>query len=398
MPAGDTSLYDVLGVKKTDSCSEIKKTFLKLARQHHPDKGGDQEKFKEIQRASEVLTDEKKRKMYDDFGVIGDENGGGSHAGQGMPFGMGTGGFPFPFEVNINDLFGNMFGGGNGGGQKGQVRKGKKPPPITQTYNVSLEQFYLGHGVDININRQAFCKECDHSGASRKETCGDCNGRGMVSRVQQIGPMVMQTNGPCHRCQGRGETVLEKCKKCDGSGFGSETRSLNFKIVPGMRPSEVFTFSEVCSDNPQFEKPGDVQIVIQEDPGDISYKTFKRCGDKLQDLETTVVLSLSESLMGCTVRIDGHPGYDEGLFCTIPSGSFKGDKYCLNDLGMPIQGDIGRYGKLYLNIDVNIRPTERTLFINQGRELLTGLFADKVREITEKPADDSVFSEMYLVK
>ena len=396
---GDTSLYDILGVKKSDSCSDIKKAFLKLARQHHPDKGGDQEKFKEIQRASEILTDEKKRKLYDDFGVIGDENGGGPAGGGqgGMPFGAG---FPFPFEVNINDLFGNMFGGGQGGGpqQRGPIRKGKKPAPVVQSYKASLEQFYLGHSVDININRQAFCKDCDHSGATRKETCGGCNGRGMVSQVQQIGPMVMHTNGPCHKCQGRGEVILEKCKKCDGSGYGSEARSLNFKIIPGMRPGEQFTFSEVCSDNPQFEKPGDVQIVIQEDLDDITYKTFKRCGDKLQDLETHVVISLSESLMGCTVRINGHPGYDEGLFCKIPAGSFQNDKYCLNGLGMPIQGDIGKYGNLYLYIDVSVKPTERSLFMNQGRDLLEPLFADKIREITEKPAEDSIFSEMYLVK
>jgi DnaJ-class molecular chaperone len=397
MPGQKESLYNILGVNKSDSCGDIKKAFLKLARQHHPDKGGDQEKFKEIQRASEILTDEKKRKMYDDFGVIGDENGGAPGGGPGMAGGMPfPGGFPFPFEVNINDLFGNMFGGGQAA--KAGVRKGKKPPPITQQYNISLERFYLGHNIDIQINRQAFCKDCDHSGASRKETCGGCNGRGMVSQIQQMGPMVMHTNGPCHKCQGKGEIVLEKCEKCTGSGFISETRSLNIKINPGVRPGEMFTFSEVCSDQVQFERPGDVNIVVSEDPNDLAFKTFKRCGDKLQDLETRVIISLSESLMGCTVRIDGHPGYDEGLFCKIPAGSFQGDKYCINGLGMPIYGDIGKYGNLYINIDVVVKPMERSLFSSQGRDLLAPLFSDKIREITEKPDNDSIFSEMYLVK
>ena len=101
------SLYDVLGVNKSNSCNEIKKVYFKLARTHHPDKGGDPELFKEILRASEVLTDERKRQIYDESGIIEGENGVAEGSG-GNPF--QGGGFPFPFEVNINDLFGGMFG------------------------------------------------------------------------------------------------------------------------------------------------------------------------------------------------------------------------------------------------------------------------------------------------
>jgi DnaJ family protein A protein 2 len=387
---GDTSLYNILGVQKSDSASDIKKAYLKLARTHHPDKGGDTEKFKEIQRAYEVLGDEHKRRMYDEHGVIGDENGGMSNGG-----GM-AGGFPFnfPFEVNMNDLFGNMFGGGPRG--NAPQRRGKKAPPITQVINITLEQFYLGRSFDININRQCFCTDCDHSGAKSKETCADCKGRGMVSQVVQMGPMIMQTNGPCGKCEGRGEKILEKCGKCSGTGFLSETRSLGVKINPGTKPGEVFVFPEVCSDSPQFEKPGDAHIIINEDPNDPAFKVFKRSGDKLQHLETKVVLSLSESLVGCVIRIDNHPGYDDGLFCKIPSGSFQGDKYCINGLGMPIMGDIGRYGDLYITIEVSIKPTERKLFSTQGRELLAPLFEDKIRT-SEIPSDTEVFNDLYLV-
>ena len=384
MPS-DSSLYDILGVKKSDSCADIKKAFLKLARLHHPDKGGDPEKFKEIHRASEILTDENKRKMYDDFGVIPDENGGPG----GMP-----GGFPFPFEVNINDFFGGMFGGNRGGNN---VRKGRKPSPHVTTINASLEQFYMGYTYNININRQTFCKECNHSGAKTKETCSDCKGRGMVSQVHQMGPMVMHTNGPCHKCEGKGEKIIDKCEKCSGSGFLSDVRNLDIKITPGVRAGEVFVFNEVCSDHPEFEKPGDFHVVLQENNEDPSFKFFKRVGDKFQHLETNITISLAESLVGCTVRIDGHPGYEEGLYCKIPSGSFEGDKYCINGLGMPIMGDIGKYGDLFINIHVDIKPLERRLFSTQGRELLSPLFEDKVR-ITEITPESSVFSDTYLVK
>ena len=216
------SLYEVLGVKKTDSCNEIKKAYFKLARTHHPDKGGNPELFKEIVRASEVLTDERKRRMYDETGIVDGENGG---MPEGNPFHSAAGGgFPFPFEVNLNDLFGGMFGNPPVGPNKGPIRKGKKPAPAVQTINITLEQFYLGHNFDININRASFCGSCDHTGAKSKETCKVCNGRGAISQLIQMGPMAMQTTGPCIDCQGKGERIITPCDKCSGTGFIQEKR------------------------------------------------------------------------------------------------------------------------------------------------------------------------------
>jgi DnaJ family protein A protein 2 len=382
----EKSLYDTLGVNKSDSCGDIKKAFLKLARLHHPDKGGDPEKFKEIHRASEILTNEEKRKVYDQYGVIPDENGGVNSSGP-MP-----GGMPFPFEFNMNDLFGNMFGGQRGG-PGGPVRKGKKAPPITQTIKISLEKFYKGYTIDLHINRQCFCGDCNNSGAKSKETCTGCNGRGVVTQIHQMGPMVMQTNGPCTQCQGKGEKIIEKCEKCSGSGFTTEKRDLNIKVVPGTRSGEMYVFNEVCSDHPQFEKAGDAHIIVVEDESDPAFKYFKRTGDKSQHLETNVTLSLAESLVGCVVQIDEHPGYDDGLFIQIPAGSFQGDKYCLRGFGMPVQGDIGKHGDLIVNINVIVKPIERKLFSTKGRELLSPLFEDKVRktECTEEDIQKELF-------
>lgn len=386
------SLYDILGVNKSDSCNEIKKTYFKLARTHHPDKGGDPEHFKELVRASEILTDEKKRKMYDEFGVVDGENGGTPN---GMQF-NGQGGFPFPFEINLNDLFGGMFGNPPVGPNKGPVRKGKKPAPSIQTINITLEKFYLGHNFDININRSSFCGTCDHTGAKSKESCKPCNGRGAVSQVVQMGPMAMHTTGPCIDCKGKGERIITSCDKCSGTGFLQEKRTLSVKIIPGTRPGETYIFPEVCSDHPAFERPGDAHINIAEDPNDPAFKCFKRSGDRLQNLDTTVSLSLSESLIGCTVQINNHPAYDEGLFIKIPAGSFHGDKYCLSGFGMPIPGNIGKYGDLFVTIDVAIKPMERKLFTTQGYELLKPLFEDKIRK-TECP-EDAIQTDLYLHK
>ena len=388
------SLYDVLGVNKSDSCNEIKKAYLKLARTHHPDKGGDVEQFKEILRASEILSDEKKRHMYDEMGIIEGENGGAPEGFNGMP--QGGQGFPFPFEINLNNLFGGMFGNPPVGPNKGPIRKGKKPPPTVQTIGITLEQFYLGHNFDININRQSFCPTCDHSGAKSKETCKPCNGRGSISQIVQMGPMAMHTTGPCLDCQGKGERILTSCDKCLGTGYLQEKRALSVKITPGTRSQETYIFPEVCSDHPAFERPGDAHIIINEDLNDPAFKHFKRSGDRLQHLETSVTLSLSESLVGCTIKIDGHPGYDEGLFIKIPAASFQNDKYCIPGLGMPIPGNIGKYGDLFVTIDVTIKPMERKLLATQGRELLTPLFESNIR--TYECPEESIQTELFLYK
>ena len=137
------SLYDILGVSKSDTCTAIKKAYLKLARIHHPDKGGDAEKFKEITKASDILTDEKKRQIYDETGMTDEQmmEQRGQHGGFPFPGGM-PGGMPggFPFQFNMNDLFGNMFGNPPVGPQRGPIRKQKKPNPTVQTIPITLEQ------------------------------------------------------------------------------------------------------------------------------------------------------------------------------------------------------------------------------------------------------------------
>jgi DnaJ family protein A protein 2 len=371
----EKSLYDILGVGKSDSCATIKKAYLRLTRVHHPDKGGDPEMFKEITRASDILTDEPKRRLYDETGMTEEQTGG-------FPPGFPQGGFPF--EFNINDLFGNMFGNPPPGPQKGPIRKGKKPPTAVQTIPITLEQFYLGHTFTININRQSFCSACDHTGAKSKETCRSCHGHGTVTQVVQIGPMAMHTVGPCLDCQAKGERVLEICTICSGTGFTADKKALHVKIPAGSRAEEIFLFPEVCSDHPAFERPGDVQIMLQEDANDEMYKRYKRVGDRMQHLQTNVSITLAESLMGCMVKLDGHPGYEDGLFLQIPAGSFSQDRYLIRGCGMPLAGQVNQYGDLQVQIEVQITPMQRNKFMEEGRPLLAPLFEDYVRKTDPK--------------
>jgi DnaJ-class molecular chaperone len=379
------SLYDVLGVPKQATQAEIRKAYLKLARVHHPDKGGDADKFKEITQASDVLTDEKRRRLYDETGMT-DEQAVNTGFPGGFPPGFPGGGFPF--EFNMNDLFGNMFQG------QRNVRKGRKPPPMQQNIGITLEQFYLGHQFNVNINRQCFCKECSHTGAKSKEVCKKCGGKGNITQISQMGPFAMHTQGPCHDCMGKGERVLEACRPCNGSGFINEQKNLTVKILPGTMCSEVVQFPEVCSDNLEFEQAGDVHIALQADGNDPAFNIFRRVGSKQQDLETDITLSLSESLMGCVVQIDQHPGYDEGLFIHLPP-SFQGDTYCLKGFGMPLIGALGKHGDLFMKVNVVVQPVERKLFLSKGREALVSLFQDKIRPM--KCEADAVQMEAELV-
>jgi len=256
-----------------------------------------------------------------------------------------------------------------------------------------LEQFYLGHQFEIHINRQSFCRECSHTGAKSKEICKKCGGQGHITQITQMGPFAMHTRGPCLDCEGKGERILETCKPCSGSGFINEQKNLNVKIAPGTSSNDVIQFLEVCSDNVDFEQAGDVNITLLPNIDDAAFKVFKRLNQP--DLETTVVLSLSESLMGCVVQIDHHPGYDQGLFIHI-SPSFHGDMYILKGFGMPLLGSVGKYGDLYLRIEVVVQPVERKLYLNKGRELLVGQFQDKIRPM--KCEADDVQMEAELIQ
>jgi DnaJ family protein A protein 2 len=341
------NLYETLGVDKSASSADIRKAFQRLAKVHHPDKGGDEEKFKEIRTAHEILCDDEKKAFYDATGQVPGEGGG--QGGQGG----GQGGMPFDFA----NMFGGMFGAGGMPNMMRQQKRQGKAPPYVQHIPISLKQFYTGHSFEVRIDRSKFCDSCDATGAKTKKSCAACKGTGHRAQIVQMGPMVMQTNGPCGDCNAKGFITVDNCDKCNGTGKTKEQKVLDIKILPGTNEGEVYTFPGACSDNDGFEKPGDVHIVLDSAESGVQWE---RKGDKARHLETNITLSLSESLLGCVVRIDGHPAYDtHGLFVKIPVGSFEGDVYCISGLGMPIKGEPMKNGDLYIRIHVNARPDER---------------------------------------
>ena len=350
-------LYEVLGVEKDADSRDIKKAYFNLAKTHHPDKGGDAEKFKQIQRAYDVLSDDEKRNFYNQTGQVHGEAG-APNQGEGHP-----GCFP----CDIGAMFGGMFGGGGmghmgGGGPFGMRggpppgppstrRRGKAPPKVHEIH-LPLADFYKGKLLKINFERQRFCRTCHGDGYVSSTQCDKCNGMGVTMVHIQMGPgMIMQSQMPCGQCQGQGQKHGPQCHVCNGKCFTSEENVLNVTIEPGMRVGEKMVFTGECSDHQEFAEAGDVHIQVSQADEDIPWK---RDG---VTLFATLSINLLDSLLGSTHKIGNHPGFPDGCVVEVPIGSINGHIVIVKDAGMPVRGT-NRKGDAHITLLVRLESHE----------------------------------------
>lgn len=360
----DEDLYTVLGVSRQADASEIRKAYLQLSRIHHPDKGGDEARFKKIQQAHEVLSDERRRQIYDMTGSI---DGEGPSAG---PMG---GAFPFDLSGLFGGLgglggMGGMFMGGGGPGASPQgrsrMRRPKAPPKIHEI-PLRLADFYQGRQIQVRFERQTFCSQCNGQGATSFQSCGPCQGRGVLRQIMQMGPIQMVNEGPCRECSGAGKIASGNCYKCSGKKTLPEEKTLDVKIEAGMKPGEVLVFPKACSDDPHFDEPGDVHFVLQEAEGDVGWM---RKGD---DLHTNCGISYADSLLGTTVKLQGHPGFPNGLDIEIYPGIANREVMCIKEKGMTKRN--GGHGDLYLEIQFKATDEQKAILL-RNKPLLQAMF------------------------
>jgi DnaJ homolog subfamily A member 2 len=357
-------LYNALGVSKDASPDEIRKAYKKLAVQHHPDKGGDETKFKEISAAYEILSDDGKRAQYNQIGDAGLENG-GMQGGGGMPGGM-----------NPHDIFAQMFGGGGGmphhdpfGGfhfnmnmhhnmHQNQNRQDIRRSDNTHPIHISLAEAFHGIRKSIKLILTKTCCKC-------KTTCGDCQGVGMITEMHRVAIFTQMIQRPCGKCNGTGSmsNARKDCSECQGKCVYTEEKKQDIDIPKAVSHGHQIRLvglgEQIQSSR---ETPGDLilQILIDED------KNFSRQNN---DLIYKLTITFTESVIGKEITI---PHFGGEIKMNIDTFGIidPGKQYTVSGKGMTTQSN------LILSFTVKYPNPKKSLNTDQKKQLedmLSGL-------------------------
>jgi molecular chaperone DnaJ len=338
--------YEVLGVAKGASPDEIKKAFRRKAVDYHPDRGGDEEKFKEVNEAYEVLKDDAKRNRYDQFGHAGV---GSSAASDGNPFGGFGGGaqdFSFDFgDLGLGDIFGSFFGGDTG--RRGRKVRGQD---IETNVEINFEQAVFGTEVDLNLAMQDTCSHC--SGTTLEpgynlKTCDNCGGSGQITNVMRTVFGNIQQQAPCPKCEGRGQIPEKVCSVCRGKGTQRSNQVISLKIPAGVDDGATIRLrehGEAIAHGPK----GDLYVNIRVRP----HKKFTREGDLILSTEHVPMV---EAALGTNIEVDT---VDGPVNMKVPAGTQSGTDFKLSGHGVTHLNKSSRGAHIVtLNVDT---PTKLT--------------------------------------
>ena len=333
--------YDILGVTKSASKDDIKKAFYKLASKYHPDKkGGDEAKFKEVNEAYQVLSDEKKKKEYDTYGQT--FNGSGP---QGGGFGGGFNASDFEnmqFDFgDLGDIFGDMFGGASPFGGGSRTKRGRD---ISLEIDLGFIDAVFGTERSVLINKVGTCKTCHGSGAkagSATSTCTKCNGQGKVHDTKRTFMGTFQTVKVCDECNGKGNVPKEKCHECRGHGVHNMREEINISIPAGISNGEMIRMSQM-GEAVQGGVTGDLYVKVNV----LSHKEWKREG---LDLVTKHSIKLTDALLGVKHTISG---LDGDISIDIPAGANTGEILRVRGRGVPNVHNKTQRGDVLIKLDI----------------------------------------------
>lgn len=346
--------YDILGVDKNATETELKKAYRKVAIKFHPDKNPDdasaEDKFKEAAEAYEVLSNPQKKQRYDQYG----------HAGVGGA--AGGGGFGGGGGMNMDDIFshfGDIFGGGGfgggfgGGGSRRHVNRGSN---LRIKVKLSLEEIVKGAEKKVKVNKYVGCDGCDGTGAESggTQTCNTCHGSGQVTRIVNSFLGQMQTATTCPQCGGEGQIIKHKCKSCNGNGIVKGEEVISLSIPAGVSEGMQLSVSGKGNAAARGGIAGDLIVLIEEIP----HKDLVRDGSNLL---YDHFISFPDAALGCTI---GVPTVEGIAKVKVEAGTQPGRVLRLKGKGLP---DVNSYGRGDLLVTINawvpkkLDPNEREM-------------------------------------
>jgi len=361
MPTPTKDYYAIIGVKKTATPEEIRKSFRKLARKYHPDVNpGDkraEEKFKELSEANDVLSDEKKRKVYDQVGFYSDQidpaqaeayarqqNGRPAVDFDGFDFSGFQGGAPPGSTAgaganwgSFKDIFSGIFSGAQ------QTERQRGPQPGTDLEYQATVDFWTaikGGQARLTVHRQETCPTCQgHAQAGGATQCSECNGTGQVT---QMGGR-MKFNIPCPRCNGTGRTS-NSCSTCHGEGVVSRSETVEFRIKAGTRDGQRIRLQGKGNAGARAGAPGDLYVIVRTG----THRVFARVGD---DIHLTVPVTVAEASLGAKVDV---PTIEGRAQLKIPPGTQSGQKLRMRERGVENAQQAEQRGDQIVTIEVVI--------------------------------------------
>lgn len=315
--------YEVLGLSKGASKDEIKRAFRKLAAKYHPDVNKDadaEEKFKEIQEAYSVLSDDQKKSQYDQFGHSAFSGGGGAG---------GFGGFE---GFDFGDIFGDIFGGGFGGfGGRSNPNAPRQGRDLQQRIVLTFEEAVFGTKKEIKVSHNETCDHCNGSGAETPKdlhTCATCGGSGTETVVQNTMLGRIQTQRSCSTCQGRGKTITKKCHKCHGNGTVHVDATIEINIPAGVDNGQQMRVSGQGEAGQNGGPAGDLYLVFDVK----AHEFFERDGN---DIYCEIPVTFGQATLGSTIEVPTLTGKGE---LKIPAGTPTGKQFLWRNKGIAGRG------------------------------------------------------------
>jgi molecular chaperone DnaJ len=358
-------LYAILGVPRDASTDEIKRAYRRKAREHHPDAGGDEDSFKRLTHAHQVLSDPQRRARYDRFGDDGTPSSGGS----GDPFGFGDIG-----DV-IDAFFGTTFGA------SGSARRRTAGRDVLVGVELTLDEVMTGARRDVEVEVAIACADCDGTGGAggaRAGRCRECGGAGQVRRLVRTAFGQVATATACPACGGSGRAVEDACGFCGGEGRRTDRRTLTVDVPAGVADGDRLRITGAGEAGRQGAAAGDLFVEVHV----TAHPVFERDG---ADLVAEVVVPVTQAALGGTITLTGIDG-DE-LEVPLPAGTQPGDVLLVRRAGLPVRGG-GRRGSLRLVVRVEV-PTGLD---GEQRELLARLA--QLRDEPTSSSGNGVFARL----